>query len=173
MPPTSWTAHARSPQSRPDADGPGAALLASEAAAVRHRCCSSRAEASTRAVGTAAVRFECGSTIARIDDGGGRFRNPSLSASLSAMSVTLPTLLNLSSAPPVHACFCSDSKRRSAVSAPRRPERERRVDRRGHLLGLKSGSAARLLVAHGSYDPQAGGYCRFARAEQRYHCRQC
>jgi hypothetical protein len=45
---------------------------------------SSRAEARTRVVGNAAVGFECGSAVARVDGGGGRFRNPSLSASLSA-----------------------------------------------------------------------------------------
>ena len=45
---------------------------------------SSRAEARTRAVRTAAVRFESGSTVVRVDDGGRRFRNPSLSTSLSA-----------------------------------------------------------------------------------------
>jgi len=35
-------------------------------------------------VATAAVQFECGNTVARVDRGGGRFRNPSPSASLRA-----------------------------------------------------------------------------------------
>jgi hypothetical protein len=45
------------------------------------------------------------------------------------------------------------------------PERERRADRRGHLLDRKSESAACLLIARGSHDRQGGGHSRFARAE--------
>jgi hypothetical protein len=52
------------------------------------------------------------------------------------------------------------------------PERERRADRRGHLLECKSESAACLLIARGSHDRQGGGHSRFARAEQRSRCRR-
>lgn len=69
------------------------------------------------------------------------------------------------------AAFVAEQKsadqQRQASAIP--PDGERRADRRGHLLGRKTGSATCLLMARGFYDRQAAGHCRFLAREYLDH----
>ena len=62
--------------------------------------------------------------------------------------------------------------RRAPTTAARfsiRPRVERDADRRGHLLGRRSGSATRLLFRCGSGGRQAAGHCCFLAQENADH----
>lgn len=64
-----------------------------------------------------------------------------------------------------------EDRGRSRRSSAPRPERERRAGPRGHVLGRKSGSVVRLLIARGSHGRQAAGHCRFLAKESLEHRR--